>query len=413
MNFDVFNQIQFSRKATVLENGRSAESKILMSPYDAMTAARTAFEALCKGLIKDDRAIPCPPHLAGMIEKCLEEHIFTDKAAAYAIRDNGNVTVHTKKKIDFHAVNEITIQIATESVKSLYEIMMEVFTDRLEQLPFDPLKIPFGIYEVVRAVPKAENEVVVGKYNYFVRDPQDNYFYFQIYHRNSDVESNNELGARGMVAGKRIKEDKRRRSYLLDEHYPGGKLENSDRDYVAYSVYEDSRLLSEMRSVRFTERQIVQIALDLVNVLIELKRIGQGMHLRNIQPGNVIITPDGENYMAAVVNMETAKIKGYEGTVMNALKPLIDGNPYWPGEVRKRETYDGVPWDKVDLYSIAKIMIYCADPKCLQAEVDEGDLYDLFSDEVVEILSPILFDSLNTLDEMEIVKEKLENVLDQ
>ena len=73
---------------------------------------------------------------------------------------------------------------------------------------------PFGYYEIVRAVPKAPNEVICGDNNYFVKDPQENYYYFQVFHRNSMEERDNELGARGVLTGNKIKEDKGRKSYV-------------------------------------------------------------------------------------------------------------------------------------------------------------------------------------------------------
>lgn len=88
-------------------------------------------------------------------------------------------------------------------------------------------------------------------------------------------------------------------------------------------MYSDSKLLSEIDHPKFTEREIVQIAIDLTNILIELQSIGQGISLRNIQAGNVIVTPCEGGYMAGIVNMETAKIQGYMRLFIRALSHFI------------------------------------------------------------------------------------------
>ena len=137
-----------------------------------------------------------------------------------------------------------------------------------------------------------------------------------------------------------------RKSYLLDVHYPSNVLAESDREYIAYSVYSDSKLLSEIDHPKFTEREIVQIAIDLTNILIELQSIGQGISLRNIQAGNVIVTPCEGGYMAGIVNMETAKIQGYNATVYKSIESSFSENPYMPREVRQGNESENIQWEK-------------------------------------------------------------------
>ena len=260
-------------------------------------------------------------------------------------------------------------------------------------------------------MPKAPNEVICGENNYFVKDPQENYYYFQIFHRNASEESQNELGARGVLTGNRIKEDKGRKSYLLDVHYPSNVLAESDREYIAYSVYSDSKLLSEIGSPHFTEKEIVQIAIDLTNVLVELQGIGNGISLRNIQPGNVIVTPCEDGYMAGIVNMETAKIKGYGATVYKSLKALISDNLYLPREVRQGDEPEGIQWEKADVYSVAKIMVYCMNPSEVKSEVDDDFIFDCFSEEIGNLLINTFQSSINLIDNPADFKGKLENAI--
>jgi hypothetical protein len=417
MNFDIFNEIKFVHKDLLLKTSKTAERSIMVSPYNALANARTALEILCKGLRKENSikqicAKDGNPNLATMVETCIGAGLFKNADAARHIRVNGNNTLHANSKCEkIHIVNEENVKIALKSVRNLYNLMGEAFFKQIGQVEFDENKIPFGFYEIVRVVPKAQNEVVFGNYNYFVKDQKENYYYFQILCRNSSIEENNDLGKRGILTINRIKEDKARKSYLLNVHYPSNLLAESDRDYIAYSVYEDSMLLSEIKEGQLTEKQILYIAIDLTNVLIELKNIGKGIYLRNIQPGNVIITPDGENYMAAVVNMETAKIEGYEATVSGSMRKLIPENPYLPFEVRNGNAGDAIQWDKVDIYSVAKIMVYCKNSSIVKEEMNSDDIYNNFSDEVAVLLDGIFNTSINLIDGVEVFKEKLENAL--
>jgi len=120
----------------------------------------------------------------------------------------------------------------------------------------------------------------------------------------------------------------------------------------------------------------VQIAIDLTNILIELQSIGQGISLRNIQAGNVIVTPCEGGYMAGIVNMETAKIQGYNATVYKSIESSFSENPYMPREVRQGNESENIQWEKADIYSVAKIMVYCKEPAEVKSEVDEDFIYE-------------------------------------
>lgn len=394
--------------------------------------ARAALEILCKGLIKKNNVeqikpqpkickncnmpiedtVNLPPNLATMIDTCLKEGLFTNEDAAALIRKNGNDTLHANKGAQkLHVVNAKNIEKAGSCVQALYTLFKEVFGQELLVPDFDLNKVPFGYYEIVRAVPKAPNEVICGDNNYFVKDPQENYYYFQVFHRNSMEERDNELGARGVLTGNKIKEDKGRKSYLLDVHYPSNVLAESDREYIAYSVYSDSKLLSEIDHPKFTEREIVQIAIDLTNILIELQSIGQGISLRNNQAGNVIVTPCEGGYMAGIVNMETAKIQGYNATVYKSIESSFSENPYMPREVRQGNESENIQWEKADIYSVAKIMVYCKEPAEVKSEVDEDFIYDSFSEKVGDLLIDTFESSINMIDEPADFKEKLEDAV--
>jgi hypothetical protein len=421
MNFDIFDDIELLEKYKdkVVNAAKTAERNVLVSPYNALLNARVSLENLCKAIIKsngfekireDDKTV----NFSTMIETCVVNGAFSKRNEAHQIRLNGNKAAHGKDEAEYlHIVNVKNVNVAIESVKNLFDILSEVFPEQAKGAEFDINNIPFGFYEIVRAVPKGQNEVIYGDFNYFVRDPKNNYYYFQVLNRNSESAENNNLGARSVLTGNRIKEDKKRTSYLLDVYYPSNLMAESDRDYIAYSVYSDSRLLSEVAPGTLSERQTVQIAIDLLNVLFELKQIGNGIHLRNIQPGNVIVTPNGEDYMAGVVNMETAKINNYEETVYASMKGLLTSNPFLPREVRNGNDGNGVQWEKADVYSVAVIMVYCMDRQAVKEKIDSDSLYDIFSEEIVDILSEIFDSSINEIDGIESLKEKLENALEE
>lgn len=229
MNFDNFDGIDIVDKISLLRNCKSAERNIMISPYNAIANSRAALEILCKGLIKKNNVeqikpqpkickncnmpiedtVNLPPNLATMIDTCLKEGLFTNEDAAALIRKNGNDTLHANKGAQkLHVVNAKNIEKAGSCVQALYTLFKEVFGQELLVPDFDLNKVPFGYYEIVRAVPKAPNEVICGDNNYFVKDPQENYYYFQVFHRNSMEERDNELGARGVLTGNKIKEDK-------------------------------------------------------------------------------------------------------------------------------------------------------------------------------------------------------------
>lgn len=419
MNFDSFDDIEMPEKykGVLLKNAKDAERNIYIAPSDASFHARAALEILCKALKKKHnlewlRPGNGQPNLATMIDTCVMANIMKNTDAVKRIRDEGNDAAHPNNRVlKKHIVTEAAIKVVMVAVKDLFDLISETYYEG--KLEFDEAKIPFDSFEVVRRVPKAENEIIQGDYNYFVKNSQDSYYYFQIFPRKSEEEHYNALGARGVLTGNTIKKDKKRRSYLLDVFYPWDLSENSDREYIAYSVYSDSFLLSEIPAKSLTEKQTLQIAIELLNALIELKRIGKGISLRNIQPGNVILTPDDDSYMASVVNMETAKINGYDATVYGSLKSLMMENPYLPREVRLGIESDNVQWEKVDVYSIAKIMLYCIDPSIVKGEVDEDDVYDNFSEEVAEILMDVFDSSVNAIDGAEEFMEKIQNAFDE
>lgn len=415
MNFDVFDEIDFPKeyKSEMINSAKFAERNVFVSPDTALFKARVALESLCKGLI--NKELDESVNLSTMIDICTFKGFFKKKDEAHQIRISGNNVAHGNGDAeDLHIVNSTNVKLAKNSVRNLFYILSEVFPDQANGVKFNVNSVPFDSYEVVRKVEKSKNEVVFGKFNYFVKDSKNNYYYFQVLPRNSKSSSRNDLGARSVLTENRIKDDKKRTSYLLESHYPFKLSPESDRDYIAYPVYSDSKLLTEVEQGTLKEKQVVQIALDILNELLELKKIGNGIHLRNIQPGNVIVTPNGDDYMASAVNMETAKINNYDATVFGSMKNLvIDKNPYIPNEVRQNNEGKNISWEKVDVYSVAVLMVYCVDRSAVKDKIETDILIDYFSEKIADILADIFDSSLNEIDGIEELKVKLEDALEE
>ena len=104
----------------------------------------------------------------------------------------------------------------------------------------------------------------------------------------------------------------------------------------------------------------------------------------------------------------TAKIQGYNATVYKSIESSFSENPYMPREVRQGNESENIQWEKADIYSVAKIMVYCKDPAEVKSEVDEDFIYDSFSEKVGDLLIDTFESSINMIDEPADFKEKLE-----
>ena len=419
MNFDVFNEIEFPAKyggsKRLLDYCKESERNIMINPWLSLDAARNALMTLCKGLLKihgvkqtlreDGQA-----NLVTMIQTCVDNKLFYNGDAAHTIRKNRNDAEYYKKKQDYLPVNVKTVRLALESTLALFNIMKESF-DGFENVDFDRLKIPFGDYEIDRAVKKSDSEIIYGQHNFFVHNGEGDYLFWQVLPRGADSPISQALNERNQLVKNRIKGDKRRKSYILESITPYVCPEGSDRDYIGYVIYSDSLLLSEC-SHPFSCQQAIQIGLDLIMTIKEMGKVSAGIHHRNIHPGCVIVTPNEDSFMAGLVNMEAAKVADYEYTVFASIKGMLERNIYMPRELRNfKEGDQAIDWGKVDLYSIAKVIIYCIDPGLVDEEIDTDALYDVpeLSDELIEAFRVIFESSINEIYSIDEFKEILEN----
>ncbi len=421
MNFDIFNGIEFPEKyggaRRLLDYCKESERNIMINPWLALDAARNALMTLCKGLLKIHGAKQTlredgQANLVTLIQTCVDNKLFKNGDAAHTVRKNRNNAEYYKKKQDYLPINSTTVKLASESALALFNVMKESFAG-FESAHFDELKIPFGDYEIDRVVEKSESEIIYGQYNYFVHNGEGDYLFWQVFPRSTDSPVSQALNERNQLVKSRIKGDKRRKSYILETITPYVCPEDSDRDYIGYMVYSDSRLLSEPTRP-FSCQQAVQIGLDLINTIKEMGKISAGIHHRNIHPGCVIITPNGDTFMAGLVNMETAKVTDYEYTVIASIQGILKRNIYLPRELRNfKESDQDIDWGKVDLYSIAKVIIYCIAPELVAGEIDTDALYDVpeLSDDLIEAFRVIFESSINEIYSLDEFEEILENEL--
>lgn len=413
MNFDLFNDIEGEEKGQLLTNCKTVERNIFIDPYNSIANARPALEWLCKGLMKRNnvRAQKSPDgqvYLVNMVEACLTENLFQGCHEATVVRRSGNNILHANANDEsLHIVNEENIAKALKVAKSLYILMQQAF-DLYDD--FDEAKIPFGDYEVLRRVPKSAKEVVVGDYNYFVCNGGD-HFYLQVYPKNALDEKEMLLAERGEMTRERIGEDRQRNAYKPTMYLIYDSQKESDRRYIIYPIDKGGFLLSELNE-SLSVKQAIKVGLELIETLCYMKSIGEGIHHRNIQPGSVILMSDGkDDYKAYLINMETAKIKNYAQTIYGSLKEILQANAYTPREVRRNEDGMEIDWEKADVYSVAKVILYCVDPKLVKDEVDPDSLYDIFSDEMVDafriIFESTLQDSLNLEEFKEILNSEI------
>lgn len=401
----------------LLDLCKAAEKNVRVNPKAAVEQARSAIEYLCKGLIYKNGVEQIredgETNIATLVATCLENGFFRNADAAHHVRKQGGKITHVDRKNNYIPITEKNIRTAMESVRSLYLVMQEAFCYEGSQYTFNEMIVPFGDYEIDRAVKKSECEIVFGEYNYFVHNNSGDCYYLQIFERNEDSSVAEQLRERNNLVKSRIKSDKRRRTYLLETIVPYECPEGSDRDYIAYGVYEDSILLSES-CTPMTSKQAAQVGIDLIKAIKEMNKIASGIHHRNIQPGCVMITPNEDTFMAGLVNMETAKVTDYEYTVFASIKGILQRNIYMPRELRNfKEGDQDIDWGKVDLYSIAKVIIYCLDPTLVTEEIDTDALYDVqdLSDDLIEAFRVIFESSINEIYSLDEFEEILENEL--
>ena len=422
MNFDAFRNITISQKNQLLDHCRSAERNVRIEPFNSIASARAALDLLCIQLLIS-KNMYTGQTLCRMISDCVQEQLFISREDAHFVRLAGNRFVHTKDAeqeqeipLDkcLHTVSTNNVELAKNVAHKLYKIMSEAFDISCE---FDDEKIPFGEYEILHKVPKDPREIIVGDYNYFVENSAHDCYYVQIIPNNALDAGEKAFVNRNRSAVSIIREDREPRAFLKNAQMLFGHCDDAEMEYVAYHAYPDSYILAELvmgdRST-LSPWQSLQVCRDLLDTLIEMMDLGQGLHHRNISPSCVMLTPGNAKLRGSLINFQTAKIENNEISIRRYLRGIYDSNMFVHPNIRNADLcqFDGY-WDKADAYSVAAILIFCVKPEAVQSEIDVTDIDEYFSEEMVDFLDRIFRNSLGAGCTLTEFREVIENEANQ
>lgn len=422
MNFDAFHDITIFQKNLLLDHCRSAERNIRIEPFNSIASARAALDLLCSQLLISEN-LYTGQNLYRMISDCVQKQLFVSSEAAHFVRLAGNRFVHTKDAeqedeipLDecLHTVSIDNVELAKNVTRKLYKIMREAFDVSCE---FDDEKIPFGEYEILHKVPKDPREIIVGSYNYFVENSAHDCYYVQIIPKNTSDAKWKAFVNRNREAVAIMREDREPRAFLRNAQVLFGHCDDSEMEYVAYHAYRDSFILSELvtgdRST-LSPRQALQVCLDLLDTLIEMMDLEQGLHHRNISPSCVMLTPSEAKIRGSLVNFQTAKIENKEISIRRCLRGLYDSNMFVHPDIRNADLrqVDGY-WDKADTYSVAAILVFCVKPEVVRSNIEVADIEDDFSEEMVNCLERIFQNSLGVGCTLTEFRKVIKNEVDQ
>ena len=422
MNFDVFKKITFTRKDELLEHCFAAERSIYTDPYSSVSSSRSALEMLCSGLLQS-RNIPVEATsrgdtgLVALVETCYRHYLLQSTRQAHNIRKSGNEAVHNQENAtvvvnarlseSLHVITEANISTAAYVVDNLYQVMQQAFN--ITKPGFDRKKIPFGEFEILRAIPKDHREIIVGEFNYFVKNASGNCYYWQIFPKNAGDAVRTKLTDRNKDAAAIVRDDPEPKMYLKNAQSFYSQSAGADREYVAYQVHEKSFMLSELQEP-LTVPQAIHVCLCLVELLEEMSQLENGLHHRNINPSSVLLTPSRGRYHATLVNFQTAKIDNYAKTISKQLELVHKANLFAHPDLRYVQNEDpNLDWERADVYSVARILVYCVCPDLLKQnhEMDTNDLIGIFSDEMVDYLTDTFDSSLALIEDLASFKEAL------
>lgn len=403
MNFGVFAQITISQKNLLLDHCHSAERNVRIEPFNSIASARAALDLLCIQLLKS-KNLYTKQNLFKMVGLCVQEGLFASESAAHFVRDHGNCFVHTNKAkqvVDIpldeclHTISYENVRLAENVTRNLYQIMCEAFGIRRK---FDRDQIPFGEYQVRRKVAKGPGEIIVWDYNYFVKNADNDCYYIQILPRKATSAEGKALVNRNRHAAAIVREDREPKAFLKNTRVLFGHCDDSEMEYVAYPAHTDSYMLSELATGVYsslTPSQAIQVCLDLLDTLIEMSELEQGLHHRNICPACVMLTPSRKTKLrGSLINFQTAKIENNDTTIKRYLRGIYDANMFAhpdirQGDLRRFDRY----WEQADVYSVAAVLSFCVNPETKQTNVDIATLEDYFSEEMVDFLVNRIFDS--------------------
>ena len=374
MNFEFLNNVKIEGNKKQREKFKMAHSDCVISenyvkinPTAAIFFMRRALEGFYKYFYEYCDNKPVNGTLKALIDAVKKDYI-DENCPAHMVRKGSNAIVHLDEKMgNTNVATDKNIKHAINILKQLHSELCERFS--VTDCIFDEDKLPFDGYDIIRLVRKneaeciAEGDVVVDSFNYFVKQEVCNYFYYSYIQCVSVGSESTDLNYRLQETIQKMKREKARNSALIIPSVIGTFAEGSDRVLLSYDVADkDCYLLCEQgeRTGKLEKKQILKIALNIVEDLIELKEMG--IHHRNINPHSILLDPRLNGDLDAhLINMQTSKIDSYDKTVIGNVTKTWK-NSFIPSilqELSDITTFNN--WEKVDVYSVCKIIFYCFD----------------------------------------------------
>lgn len=417
----------FEARTSLYELCRSIEMNARTHTDRCVIDIRQALEILTKViLIQGEYHFPDDPRrpehrLNNMINECYHQSFITkdQKGELHYLRTEMNQYVH----ISISNLGECEYSIEKKGVKSgaacnyvkrLYEIMSSIF--RYDGKAFRKEWLPIGNYEITKCIDADSVEDFVFHYKYVAKEEKDgveNYVYIRPFPKDESLQRKLFYERDGFV-------QKFLRNMDDTVHIISGTiLETSDSCdvmYVCYYIKKNTQTLDVLdRAVN--KEQALDITLQIVRGLLSLLQNGEKIHHRGIRPVHIFVTADRRGkYHVKLGGFETAKVESdsvYIKTVGINAKEKMETNCFIPLEVRNKDIDElqGIDWEKVDVYSMAVLLLYCLDRKEVADTIDEGVFYDYFSDEFCDVLCDILMNSINEKPSLEELEKALEKEL--
>jgi hypothetical protein len=427
MYFDRLKDIQTHAKKELFETCLAAEENARIRPNESVINARKALEIFVASVLADN-GITIPSNryekqrqglsnLYEQIRKCRNEYYIDQKNFILLdeIRREANEIVHityndagNPEKYEIKNI-DADIKLASRLVKNLYEGVINHFIKGKERLELDMERLPFGEYQIVELIKKTEMEASAGSYNYICKrvylDETNRKHYRWVYIRAFKKEPETYY---------------RRDSTVLYEVWEGihelprnvvmGSAIDTSREcdltYIKYNISENTFTLANREKLgTVTAKTALEIIEKLINALISIQTVKAGTKIyhRGIRPEYVFITPQNDSFSVSLGCFETSKIEkdnkdeAYT-TVYHTMKEKQALNPFAPYEIRNKmiQNRDDVDWEKVDTYSLGVMLLWIlGDDIRPDKENDIDILIDYYSDDLLEFMEQVFYNSLN------------------
>ncbi len=376
-----------------------AERNCRIDPDKSMISTRQALEVLissilcAKGKTSFDRA----DSLYMMIKECQGQQIIThlQKKKLDSLRINANDIVHVEKNVTKNAYRiegrHATIEEAVRTVIDLYCVISDMFGKPTIKIDKDDL--PIGEYEIVKKYVGRNSDILYGKYEYVGVKKGGLvpiYAYIRPFKKVCDEEQ--VFNERDIAAQTLLKN-------LPDTNFilKGNEISvsaNNEARYVAYEIKKNTTTLDQLIKP-LTPKEALNVILDVVTGLCDIKTDGINLHHRGINPHCIFVNKEGNNYRGKLGCFETSKIEIEEQNVESIygiVASLNMGSVFvHPSFLNEYHSYDSAEWEKGDIYSIAISLLYCLDANNVDKKIiDTSCFYSVYSREFADYMFRII-----------------------